>query len=90
MRFAGNLALISSTRPRTHLSLARVPEGLSHTIRQAKKRWLPNANNDISHANVISLAAVVRSRHATVSPTWERESCMTRQTNVCEGDYSVR
>ena len=28
VRFAGNLALISCTRPRTHPSLARVPEGL--------------------------------------------------------------
>ena len=87
VRFAGNLALISCTRPRTHPSLARVPEGLIRSYGR-RKRWLPNAYNEVLHANVRSRCSLL-SRNG-LSPTRERGRCVTRQNNGFEGDYSVR
>ena len=55
------------------------------TFARAKKYSWPNADNEVSHASVSSLADFVRSRHATGGG---RARCVTRPNNGSEGDNS--
>ena len=77
VRFAGNLALISSTRPHTHPSLACVPEGLIRSFGRRSAGILLRSRCSLSSRNGLS-------------PKQERGRCATKQNNDFEGDYSVR
>ena len=92
VRFAGNLALISCTRPRAHPSLARVPEGLirSYGRRSAGYQML------IMRSRMLTFAAVVRSCHATVSlqrgregVAWRDKTMASKETTVCVNQCSL-
>ena len=93
VRFAGNLALISCTRPRAHPSLARVPEGLirSYGRRSAGYQML------IMRSRMLTFAAVVRSCHATVSlqrgregVAWRDKTMASKETTVCVKPMQLR
>ena len=74
-RFAGNLALIISTKARTDLSLAHVPEDLiSSRGRRSARDQMP-----------IMRSCMLAYRHATGE---ERACCVTRPNSGSEGDNS--
>ena len=68
----------------------------SHTFVRAKKRWLPNAYNEVPHANASSFVAVVRSCHATVSlqrgregVAWRDKTMASKETTACVNQCSL-
>ena len=75
VRFAGNLALISCTRPRTHPSLARVPEGLirSYGRRSAGYQML-----------------IMRSRMLTYPPSQPLFALVTQRSLSNAGERALR
>ena len=75
VRFAGNLALISCTRPRTHPSLARVPEGFirSYGRRSAGYQML-----------------IMRSRTLTYPPSQPLFALVTQRSLSNAGERALR
>ena len=89
VRFAGNLALISCTRPRTHPSLARVPEGLirSYGRRSAGYQMLIMRSRMLTYPPSQPLFALVTQR--SLSNAWRDKTMASKETTVCVNQCSL-
>ena len=89
VRFAGNLALISSTRPRTHPSLARVPEGLirSYGRRSTGYQMLIMRSRMLTYPPSQPLFALVTQR--SLSNAWRDKTMASKETTVCVNQCSL-